>query len=72
MLYDAYTGRQRTVPSHRFLNRRESLGRWSKLNPDVIYTATYYDGSDPSAERLGLELILDAEAENTRQQRSTT
>src|SRR5574339_876940 len=27
MLYDAYTGRQRTVPRHRFYSRRESLAR---------------------------------------------
>jgi len=66
MLYDAYTGRQRTVPRHRFMNRQESLDRWSQLNPAVVHTATYYDGAILQPERLGLELILDAEAENAR------
>jgi glycerol-3-phosphate dehydrogenase len=64
MLYDAYTGGQRTVPRHRFLNREESLGRWEKLNPAIVHTATYYDGAILQPERLGLELVLDAEAAN--------
>ena len=64
MLYDAYTGRQRTVPRHNFMSRSESLSRWPRLNPDVIHTATYYDGAILQPERLGLELILDAEQAN--------
>jgi glycerol-3-phosphate dehydrogenase len=64
MVYDAYTGRQRVVPRHQFLGRAESLSRWGKLNPAVLNTATYYDGAILQPERLGLELILDAEADN--------
>ncbi len=64
MLYDAYTGRQRVVPRHQFLNRADSLRCWNKLNPQVINTATYYDGAILQPERLALELILDAEADN--------
>ena len=63
MLYDAYTRGQGTVPPHQFLNRAESLTRWNRLNPLIRYTATYYDGSILSPERLTLELILDGEAE---------
>jgi glycerol-3-phosphate dehydrogenase len=66
MLYDAYTGRQRIVPHHRFMNRHESLRHWPKLHPAVVHTATYYDGAILQPERLGLELILDAEAANAR------
>jgi glycerol-3-phosphate dehydrogenase len=66
MLYDAYTGKQRTVPRHRFMGRRESLAKWGKLNPAIIHTATYYDGAILQPERLGLELVLDGEAENPR------
>jgi glycerol-3-phosphate dehydrogenase len=66
MLYDAYTGRQGTVPRHRFMNRQESLSLWTKLNAAVLHTATYYDGAILQPERLGLELILDAEAENAK------
>src|SRR5574342_209207 len=35
VLYDAYTGKQRTVPRHRFMGRRESLAKWNKLNPAI-------------------------------------
>ncbi len=64
MLYDAYTGSQRVVPRHKFLDRQASLQRWDKLNSQIKYTATYYDGAILQPERLGMELILDAEAEN--------
>lgn len=64
MLYDAYTGKQRVVPRHQFLNRASSLARWKQLNPLIVHTATYYDGAILSPERLGVELILDAEADN--------
>jgi glycerol-3-phosphate dehydrogenase len=64
MLYDAYTGGQRTVPRHRFMNREESLREWRKLNPAIVHTATYYDGAILQPERLGLELVIDAEAAN--------
>src|SRR5512135_2725793 len=64
MLYDAYTGKQRVVPRHQFMGRQESLQHWDKLNPQIEYTATYYDGAILQPERLGVELILDAEADN--------
>src|ERR671919_388216 len=32
MLYDAYTGRQHTVPRHQFFSRRQSLEKWKHLN----------------------------------------
>ncbi|HEY2981225.1 MAG TPA: glycerol-3-phosphate dehydrogenase/oxidase [Anaerolineales bacterium] len=63
LLYDAFTGGARVVPPHRFLSRRASLARWSKLNPQIVATATYFDGAILSPERLALETLLDAEAE---------
>jgi glycerol-3-phosphate dehydrogenase len=64
IMYDAYTGKKRTVPRHTFFSRSESLKRWNKLNPDVANTATYYDGMISNPERLALEVLLDAEADN--------
>jgi glycerol-3-phosphate dehydrogenase len=64
MMYDAYTGRQRTVPRHKFYSRAESLKRWGKLNPEIVNTAVYYDGLISNPERLALEILLDAEADN--------
>ena len=60
MMYDAYTiGKNRTIPKHRFENRKKSLERYPKLNSKIKYTATYYDGSMISPERLALEVLLD-------------
>src|SRR5688572_12553531 len=73
MLYDAYSrvqGRraaksvQRAVPKHQFLSRNQSLAKWRQLNPEIVNTATYYDGAILRPERLAIELILDAEAYN--------
>ena len=64
MMYDAYTGKTRTVPRHKFFSRGSSLSQWKKLNPEIVNTATYYDGLISNPERLALELVLDAEADN--------
>ncbi|NWF64683.1 MAG: glycerol-3-phosphate dehydrogenase/oxidase [Chloroflexi bacterium] len=64
MMYDAYTGAQRTVPRHKFYSRAESLKRWDKLNTAIVNTAVYYDGLISNPERLALEIMLDAEADN--------
>ncbi len=64
MLYDAFTGAQKTVPRHKFLSRAKSLAKWKRLNPEIVNTAVYYDGAILNPERLGLELVLDAEMEN--------
>ncbi|MDO9301409.1 MAG: glycerol-3-phosphate dehydrogenase/oxidase [Anaerolineales bacterium] len=64
MMYDAYTGKTRTVPRHQFMLRAESLKHWPRLNPKIVTTATYYDGLISNPERLALELLLDAEADS--------
>src|SRR5215208_4299049 len=67
MLYDAYTNAQgapRVVPKHQFLSRKKSLAKWQPLNPEIVNTAVYFDGAILQPERLGLEVLLDAEAEN--------
>ena len=64
MLYDFYTRKQKTVPQHVFKNRKESLKLFPKLNPEIIYTGTYYDGAMHSPERIAIEIINDAVNEN--------
>ncbi len=64
LLYDAYTGRQRTVPRHTFRSRQETLRIFPAMNPQVRWTATYYDGFMPTPERICIELVLDAEADH--------
>lgn len=64
MMYDAYTGKHRTVPKHKFLSRNTSLKKWNQLNAEITNTAVYYDGLITNPERLALDLILDSEIEN--------
>ncbi|MEZ4658807.1 MAG: glycerol-3-phosphate dehydrogenase/oxidase [Caldilineaceae bacterium] len=64
MMYDAYTGAQRTVPRHEVIGRAESLKRYPQINPNVVCTAQYYDGLIHAPERLCVEMITDAEAAN--------
>lgn len=63
-LYDLYGRALRSMPAHRMLRRR-GLDR---IMPDIAPTVTgaglYYEGHITHAERLGLELVLDAEAAN--------
>jgi glycerol-3-phosphate dehydrogenase len=63
-LYDFYTRKQKTVPRHVLRNNTDSLKLFPLLNPEIIFTGTYYDGSMPSPERIALELITDAVQEN--------
>ncbi len=63
ILYDALTGKNRSVPRHVFDNHSTSLKKYPRINPAVRYTATYYDGIILSPERLTLELLLEAERE---------
>lgn len=64
MFYDAFTGKQRTVPRHTFLSRAKALSTWNRLSQKIVNTAVYYDGAIRNPERLGVEALLDAEAEN--------
>jgi glycerol-3-phosphate dehydrogenase len=64
IMYDAYTGKTRTVPRHQFFSRTEALTRWPRLNPEIVNTAKYYDGLISNPERLALEIMLDGEADN--------
>ena len=63
LFYDALTRGRRVVPKHRFEGRKKTLDRYPALNPEVKYTAMYYDGQLLSPERIAVELVLDAEAE---------
>jgi len=64
IFYDSFTGKNRSVPAHRFFGRKETFERYPLLNKEVKYSAEYYDGLMLSPERLNTEIILDAEKEN--------
>jgi len=63
IMYDSFTRKQKTVPTHQFFNRAQTFARFPRLNSKVKYTAVYYDGQILSPERYSLDLITDALAE---------
>jgi glycerol-3-phosphate dehydrogenase len=64
IFYDAFTRNQGTVPKHQFKSRTATLDEFPKINPEVLFTARYYDGSMHTPERICVELLLDGEAAN--------
>lgn len=64
VIYDAFTRNQGTLPRHQFKSRRASLVEFPRINPNVRYTARYFDGSMLSPERICIELALDGTAAN--------
>ncbi len=59
MVYDAYVRGDSPMPGHSVVNREQALEKWPRLNPEIQFAATYYDGAMPSPERLALEILLD-------------
>jgi glycerol-3-phosphate dehydrogenase len=51
-----------TVPRHTFHGRKRSLRQLPALNPDVKYTATYWDASLHDPERLAIDVLRDGRA----------
>ncbi len=58
-LYDIFSRDNGAVPRHRFIGRRKSLEALPALDPSIKYTATYYDASVHSPERLALDVLMD-------------
>jgi glycerol-3-phosphate dehydrogenase len=61
LLYDWFARNRKVVPHHIFRSHDQSLKLFPALNPEVLYTATYYDAAMPSPERLALEVLMDAQ-----------
>ena len=59
VLYDTFSRGGGRVPRHRFHGRRRSLRALPRLNPDIRYTATYYDAAMHDPERLALDVLSD-------------
>lgn len=58
-LYDSFSRDGGSVPRHEFCGAKASLAQLPALNPDLKYTATYYDASMHDPERLALDVLRD-------------
>lgn len=59
VLYDFFSRGGREVPRHRFAGRRGTLQALPALDPDVRYSATYYDAGVFDPERLAIDVLRD-------------
>lgn len=62
LMYDIFTRKQRVMPRHQFFSRQQSLSSRPLLDPRIVCTALFYDAWISYPERLGIELIQDAQA----------
>ena len=60
-LYDIYTRQYGSMPKHQVRGEAATRDRWPGFAPWVKYSASYYDAWISAPERLGYELIEDAE-----------
>ncbi|WP_194397732.1 glycerol-3-phosphate dehydrogenase/oxidase [Microbacterium atlanticum] len=59
VIYDSFSRGGGAVPRHTFHGRKRSLAQLPQLNPDVKYTATYWDASLHDPERLAIDVLSD-------------
>ena len=59
IMYDTFSRDGGSVPRHTFLGKKKSLSELPKLNPDLAYTATYFDASMHDPERIALDVLRD-------------
>ena len=60
-LYDWLTRKRRLLPGHRFRGGAATRKEWPALSPRIRFSATYHDAWISYPERMGIELIRDAE-----------
>ena len=60
ILYDTFGRAGGTMPRHQFWGKKKTLKNFPDMNPDVKFTASYFDASMESPERLSIEVLSDA------------
>ena len=58
-MYDFYGSRQRQMPRHRMVYKKQALSQIPALTPKIVALGTYYDALVNAPERLVLELVTD-------------
>ncbi|WP_105566505.1 glycerol-3-phosphate dehydrogenase/oxidase [Microbacterium halophytorum] len=66
VMYDLFARSGRSTPRHAFHGRARSLAELPAMNPDLKYTATYFDASMHDPERLALDVLNDGVAAGGR------
>ena len=59
VMYDAFAGAGRQTPRHKFRIGKRARADMPAMNPDMKYTATYFDASVHDPERLALDTLKD-------------
>jgi glycerol-3-phosphate dehydrogenase len=60
ILYDTFGRAGGTMPRHEFWGRKKTRAHFPAMNSDVKFTASYFDASMESPERLSIEVLADA------------
>lgn len=60
IIYDTFGRNGGVMPRHKFLGRKKTLKQFPQMHPETKFSATYYDASMDSPERLSLEVLSDA------------
>lgn len=64
--YDWFTRKSRATPTHKMLSRESALKKHPGMNPQIVGAGTYYDAVLHYAERIAMEIVLDAEAQSDK------
>ena len=70
-IYDAYNRKVKALPDHRFFSKRKLRAEFPAVTKDAVAAGLYYEGRVTHAERLGLELVLDGLAAQTKSELRT-
>lgn len=65
MLYDTFGRNNGRLPRHEFFGKKKTLAALPHMNPEVKYSAHYYDAAIESPERLAMDLLRDSLATGT-------
>ncbi|MGV1866937.1 glycerol-3-phosphate dehydrogenase/oxidase [Rhizobium sp. rho-13.1] len=65
-IYDYYGSRDRVMPRHKLIGRKQALRDIPAMTKSIVATGTYYDAKISHPERLVLELVTDGLDANPR------
>jgi len=60
MLYDTFGRNNGRLPRHEFFGKKKTLAALPHMNPEVKYSAHYYDAAIESPERPAMDLLRDS------------